>query len=161
LYSVVFWAGILPANMKILQLHFEMFLPRPKEEVFPFFAAAENLEAITPDWLRFSLLTPPPREIGKGTRLEYRLHLRGIPVRWTSEITAWEPPFLFVDEQRRGPYRFWRHEHRFADAPAGTVVADDLRYALWGGRLIDWLFVRRDLQRIFEFRQQQLSAKFH
>jgi ligand-binding SRPBCC domain-containing protein len=146
--------------MKILQLHFEMILPRTKEEVFSFFAAAENLEEITPDWLRFSLLEAAPREIGKGTWLRYRLHLRGIPIRWDSEITAWEPPFLFVDEQRRGPYRFWRHEHRFTDAPAGTVVIDNLRYALWGGRIVDWLFVRRDLQRIFEFRQRKLTDKF-
>jgi ligand-binding SRPBCC domain-containing protein len=146
--------------MHIRHLQFELALPRSREEIFPFFAAAENLEAITPAWLHFALIDPQPGEMQKGARLHYRLRARGIPLRWESEITAWEPPFRFVDEQRRGPYRLWIHEHRFHPAPAGALVVDDLRYAVWGGRLVDWLFVRRDVQRIFEFRQQKLRERF-
>src|SRR5262245_50001712 len=96
-------------------MHFEceQWLPAPREEIFEFFSRAENLEAITPPWLRFRLITPSPIEIRRGTHIDYRLRVHAVPVRWQSEITAWEPPASFVDEQRRGPYRRWVHTHTF------------------------------------------------
>jgi ligand-binding SRPBCC domain-containing protein len=135
----------------------EMWLPRPVEEVFAFFADAWNLERITPPWLTFRVLTPPPITMQKGAITDYRLKLRGIPLRWRSEITVWDPPHRFVDEQRRGPYRAWLHEHTFAGKDRGTVVADHVRYSVWGGALVNRLFVARDLQRIFDYRHEQLT----
>lgn len=138
----------------------DLWLPRPPKEVFPFFADAGNLDAITPPWLRFEILTPLPVAMRVGAQIDYRLRLWGIPLRWRSEITAWEPPHRFVDEQRRGPYRAWIHEHTFAGRDGGTLVADRVRYAVPGGPLVDRLFVRRDVARIFRFRQARLLDLF-
>ncbi|MEI7938236.1 MAG: SRPBCC family protein [Verrucomicrobiota bacterium] len=141
-------------------LRSEIWLPRPLEEVFDFFADARNLQALTPDWLDFSVLTPAPILMRAGTLIDYRLRLRGFPIRWQSEITAWEPPHRFVDEQRRGPYKLWIHEHRFEARDGGTLVGDFVRYAAPGGWLVEWLFVRRDVERIFQFRREKLLALF-
>lgn len=81
-------------------------------------------------------------------------------MRWESEITVWEPPLRFVDEQRRGPYRSWIHEHTFEEKQGGTLVRDRVHYSVWGGVLIDWLFVRRDVKRIFEYRIGRLHSLF-
>jgi ligand-binding SRPBCC domain-containing protein len=91
-----------------------------------------------------------------GALIDYRIRVRGVPMRWRSEITAWEPPFRFVDEQRRGPYRLWVHEHRFTPWGSGTLVSDRVRYAVWGGALVRRLLVAPDLQRIFEYRQDRM-----
>jgi ligand-binding SRPBCC domain-containing protein len=140
--------------------HSSVWLPRPLEEVFPFFADAFNLQELTPPFLDFRVLTPGPLPMAVGTRIDYRLSLRGVPIRWQSEITAWEPPHRFVDEQRRGPYRAWIHEHRFTAKDGGTVVEDDVRYGVPGGRLAHALFVRRDVERIFAYREERLRARF-
>lgn len=135
-------------------------LPRSRENLFPFFADAGNLETITPPWLRFAILTPLPIEMCPGALIEYRLHLYGIPVRWLTEITAWEPPFRFVDEQRRGPYRVWIHEHTFIDAAGGCEMRDFVQYAPPGGWLADRLFVGRNVRRIFKYRARKLRQLF-
>lgn len=141
-------------------LETELWLPRRRDEVFPFFADAFNLESITPPWLKFEVLTPRPIEMRPGLRIDYRLRLRGLPLRWQSEITVWEPPCRFVDEQRRGPYRAWIHEHKFEERAANTLATDRVRYAVIGGRLLHALFVRRDVERIFRFRQAKLRELF-
>ena len=88
------------------------FLPQPRERVFALFADAFELERLTPPWLSFSVLTPAPIQIAAGTIVDYRLKLHGLPIRWQSVISEWEPPARFVDRQLRGPYRRWNHEHR-------------------------------------------------
>ncbi len=133
---------------------------RPLAEVFAFFADAANLEALTPDWLSFEILTPGPIPMAAGTLIDYRLRWRGIPMRWRTEITVWEPPHRFVDVQLSGPYRRWVHEHRFAVDDGGTVMTDRVEYAAWGGRLVERLFVDRDVERIFAFREQRLAELF-
>jgi ligand-binding SRPBCC domain-containing protein len=138
----------------------EQWLPRPLAEVFTFFADAGNLDALTPPWLRFEILTPRPIEMRIGARIDYRLRLRGLPLRWQSEITAWQPPNRFVDEQRRGPYHVWIHEHSFAEQDGGTLVGDCVRYAVPCGWLADRLFVRRDIAKIFACRQGKLRELF-
>ncbi len=141
-------------------LNLELWLPVPRHELFPFFAEARNLETLTPPWLRFKVLTRAPIQMQAGTRINYQLRLHGLPLRWQSEITAWEPPHRFVDEQRRGPYRRWIHEHRFEEQAGGTRCVDHVRYTVYGGSLIERLFIRRDLKRIFAFRQAKLRELF-
>jgi len=136
------------------------WLPRPRDEVFAFFSDAFQLEAITPPLLRFQVLTPPPIVISAGTVIDYRLRVHGIPLRWQSRISVWEPPLRFVDEQVRGPYRCWRHEHTFEESAGGTLCRDVVDYAVVGGRWIEALFVRRDLLRIFAYRQAKLAEVF-
>ena len=133
------------------------WFPRRIEHVFGFFADARNLERITPPWLGFQILPPMPA-IEAGTKIDYRIRLHGLPLRWQSEITVWDPPHRFVDEQRRGPYRSWIHEHRFIARDGGTEVRDSVRYSVPGGRLVDRLFVRRDVRRIFEYRATTLQG---
>jgi ligand-binding SRPBCC domain-containing protein len=144
----------------LFKLEAELWLPRPRDEVFRFFADAFNLEALTPPWLKFEVLTPRPIEMRVGLRIDYRLRLRGLPLRWQSEITAWEPPVRFVDEQRRGPYRAWIHEHTFEEEDGGTLARDVVRYDVIGGRLVNRFFVRRDVEKIFGFRQEKLLEIF-
>lgn len=146
--------------MHVFNLRSTLWLPRPIDEVFEYFAEAENLERLTPPWLGFQIVTPTPIEMAAGTQIAYRLSLHGIPLRWDSEITAWEPPYRFVDVQRRGPYRLWEHEHRFTEQGGGTLVTDHVRYAVLGGRLIQRLFVAPDLRKIFAYRRAVLVERF-
>ncbi len=138
--------------------HFE--LPSPREDVFSFFAEGHNLELLTPAWLHFEVLTPSPIVMGEGTLIDYRLRIRGIPVRWQSQITVWEPPYRFVDVQRRGPYRTWVHEHRFVVRGEFTCALDQVDYDHAGGAMVNRLLVAPDLRRIFDFRHRKLKALF-
>jgi ligand-binding SRPBCC domain-containing protein len=140
-------------------LEASLVLPVHVSQVFPFFAAAENLEAITPPELRFRILTPMPIAMQPGALIDYSLRLWGIRLAWRTLISRWEPPTLFVDEQVRGPYRTWVHTHRFSDLGDGhTLIEDEVRYELpWqpAGRLAGPL-VARQLGRIFRYRQQRV-----
>ena len=146
--------------MTVHTIETEVWLPKPLDIVFPFFADARNLATLTPPWLRFSVLTPGPIQLKPGALIDYRLHLHRIPIRWQSEITAWQPPHRFVDEQRRGPYRCWIHEHTFVEHNGGTLARDRVQYAVSGGSLVNYLFVARDLQRVFAFRKETLIRIF-
>jgi hypothetical protein len=145
--------------MKVRNFRCEQWLPRPREEVFAFFAEAANLDAITPGWLRFRTVTPAPIVMGENVVLEHRLRLYGIPIRWRSGINVWQPPSRFVDEQISGPYRLWIHEHLFEARDGGTLVRDEVRYAVPFDFLAHW-FVRRDVERIFAHRRKMLRRKF-
>ena len=112
------------------------FLPLPRERVFDFFSDAFRLEELTPPWLKFSVRTPPPIHLAAGTTIDYRLRVHGIPLGWQSLISAWEPPHRFVDEQTRGPYRRWHHEHVFEAVEGGTLCRDVVDYAVLGGALV-------------------------
>ena len=141
-------------------LHREAWVPQPIGEVFDFFSRAENLERITPSWLSFRMLTPSPVEMRAGTLLDYKLRVHGLPVRWRTRIESWYPPHSFIDVQERGPYRLWRHTHRFVEARGGTTVLDDVDYALpFGilGDIVERLIVSRDVRSIFDYRAQQIG----
>ena len=136
------------------------FLDYPIDEVFSFFQDAHNLEALTPDFLKFEVLTPKPVEMRTGALIDYRIRLRGIPLRWRTEITDWNPPHSFVDQQLRGPYRQWHHTHEFVAQDGGTLCTDRVRYRVFGGALIQRLFVRSDVDRIFRYRLERMRELF-
>lgn len=129
----------------------------PREEVFAFFSDAGNLEKITPPALGFRIITPQPIDIHEGTLIDYRLRLRGLPIKWRTEISVWEPPFEFVDQQLIGPYRQWIHRHTFTEVGANeTLMEDEVRYRLPFepfGDLVHFI-VRRELEMIFDHRMR-------
>lgn len=133
-----------------------MWLPVAIERVFDFFGDAQNLQAITPAFLHFTILTPPPIEMREGTLLDYRIKLHGIPIRWRTRITCWQPPTKFVDEQLRGPYRQWIHTHTFEPKDGGTQITDHVLYSHWGTWVIERLLVRRDIEKIFAYREERI-----
>ncbi|MCY2963046.1 MAG: SRPBCC family protein [Planctomycetota bacterium] len=147
-------------EQKSFRLQSRVWLPRPLEEVFEFFSAAHNLEILTPKLLHFQIETPSPIVMRQGLLIDYSLRLHGIPLRWRSEISEWEPPYRFVDRQVHGPYRLWHHEHRFEEQDGGTVCLDDIHYRVLGGAIIHRLFVKPDLTKIFEYRHAKMLELF-
>lgn len=146
--------------MKIYALESRQTIDRPIEAVFAFFADPSNLDRLTPSWLKFQILTPAPIAMRVGARIEYTIRWRGIPIRWLTEIEEWTPEEGFVDVQVRGPYRLWRHTHRFEEAGDATIVQDIVRYALpMGplGNIAHALLVRRDLERVFNYRARRIQ----
>lgn len=130
---------------------------RPLEEVFAFFSDASNLEALTPPFLRFRILTPTPIEMRIDARIEYRLTLFGVPTKWRTRITDWQPGVRFVDEQETGPYTLWRHTHEFEAQGQSTIIRDRVEYIEpFGplGQLAHVIFVKRTLDRVFDFRRE-------
>ena len=138
----------------------DQWVPSPIGEVFEFFSDAHNLEALTPAILHFKVLTPAPIAMFPGALIDYKLRLHGIPIRWKTEITEWDPPHGFVDTQLRGPYSLWHHTHRFETEGAGTRCRDTVLYRVFGGRLIQRLFVARDVEAIFTYRQSEMRKRF-
>jgi ligand-binding SRPBCC domain-containing protein len=149
-----------PDRRGFYRIESRLWLPRPIGEVFAFFSDAGNLETLTPAWLKFEIVTPRPFEMYSGRLIDYRLRVRGLPLRWQSEILDWNPPHCFVDEMRKGPYRSWHHRHEFVAQDGGTEVVDRVDYSVPGGALINKLLVQRDLQKIFEFRRETLLRLF-
>ena len=150
---------------KIRTIHDEQWIPIPLEDVFGFFSDARNLSKVTPPSVGFKILTPAPIEMKSGLRLDYQISLRGIPMKWSSEITEWNPPHHFTDIQLTGPYALWEHRHSFKAVHNGTLVTDDVQYAVpmsWfpGVALVEFLFVKPELRRIFSHRRSALRAHF-
>lgn len=137
-------------------------VPVGRDEVFAFFADAENLGVITPPELSFRIRTPLPIEMRQGTLIDYTIGLWGIPMRWRTLITQWNPPYSFVDEQLRGPYRTWVHTHRFLAVPGGTAIEDDVEYTLHFGALATAVapIVRKQVQGIFRYRDRKVEQVF-
>ena len=133
------------------------WVPTALDETFAFFADAWNLERITPPFLGFRIITPAPTAMRVGTLIDYCMRLRGIPVRWRTEITAWDPPRSFTDVQVRGPYRKWVHRHDFVAENGGNRFDDNVSYVVPGGASVDRWIVRPDLERIFEYRRNAIG----
>ncbi len=141
-------------------LEAEQVVRRSRHGVFTFFADPENLDTITPDGLRFEILTPRPIAMRPGALIAYRLRLLGVPFRWLTRIEAFQPEERFVDVQLRGPYRRWRHTHEFVEVAEGTMIRDRVEYQLpFGplGELAHALFVRRRLDAIFAHRRRRIA----
>lgn len=151
------------ANPKLSLLTRQQHLEYPLEKVFAFFQSPENLALITPPWLNFNVLTPSPVVMKQGAVIDYSIRWVGIPLRWTTGITAYRPPYHFVDEQTRGPYTLWHHTHIFQERDGGTDMLDEVRYALpFGmvGRIVERYVVRRQLDEIFDFRFHAIQKIF-
>lgn len=153
------WARLLATGDRpqrgLLDLRSEVVVPVSIEHAFAFFADAWNLERITPPWLNFAVRTPRPLTMREGAILDYRIRLHGVPIPWRTRIDVWEPGVRFVDRQLLGPYLWWRHEHTFEPAGGGTRVLDHVEYL----PRVAWLsrgWVRRDVERIFDYRRQAL-----
>ncbi len=134
-------------------------IARPIDDVFPFFDRPENLEAITPAWLSFRILTPRPVPMHEDARIDYRLRLFGWPLRWRTRIARYEPGSAFVDEQESGPFALWRHLHEFRPHPRGTWMLDRVEFRVpFGvlGRIVQRLLVGPLVRRIFEHRRRRI-----
>jgi ligand-binding SRPBCC domain-containing protein len=139
------------------------FIPRPLSAVFSFFSDAGNLEAITPPWLEFKILTPRPIRMQAGTLIDYRLKLAGLPFHWQTRIESFEPGRRFVDSQVRGPYRRWWHEHEFVERDGGTEMLDRVEYEMpLGplGNIVHAMLTRRQLRTIFDYRRDRIAGVF-
>lgn len=149
--------------MIVHTLRTEQWIDRPREEVFPFFADAGNLERITPDELRFQILTPQPIDMRIGALIDYQLHLAGVPFKWKTEITDWNPPYSFVDMQIKGPYKQWINTHTFEDHGDRTLITDEVKWALPLSPLGDLAYpiVKWQLGRIFAHRHRVIDRVFH
>jgi ligand-binding SRPBCC domain-containing protein len=135
-------------------------VPLSADDAFAFFADALNLEAITPPWLHFRILTPRPISMQEDTLIDYRLTLHGLPLRWRTRITSWQPGKQFVDVQLRGPFRLWEHTHTFERRGDGTLIRDVVGYQLpLGpiGAVAHRMLVRGDLERIFDYRRDAVD----
>ncbi len=149
--------------MTTYRLERKIWVPHSVPEVFDFFSRAENLERLTPPWMHFRILTPLPIPMKQGATIAYALRVRGVPIRWLTEIELWNPPYEFVDVQVKGPYKLWHHTHRFSESEGGTSIEDAVRYVLpFGllGRLIHRIQVARDIEKIFDYRARQVQALF-
>jgi hypothetical protein len=145
------------------QLRQIQHVPVPIEDVFAFFSDPANLESLTPPWLGFRILDASDSPVRLGTRIRYRLRLNGIPLRWESVISEYEPGRMFADEQVRGPYRHWYHRHLFRPLHGGVEIEDIVEYELpFGmlGRLVHAVVVRRQLRQIFGFRRERMRERF-
>jgi ligand-binding SRPBCC domain-containing protein len=147
--------------MKVRTLERVQIVPRPPAETFRFFSDPRNLQRLTPAFLNFKFLAPPPDVMHPGTAIDYQIRLYGVPVHWRTRIEIVEAPKKFVDVQEKGPYALWRHSHIFRDIGKGsTEMKDRVEYAMPLGPLGEiayHLFVARSLAQIFEFRESKLA----
>ena len=134
----------------------EQLVPGQAAELFEFFENPQNLLFLTPPRLQFRVLASSTPVISQGTTIEYAFKICGVPFKWTSLISMWNPPYEFMDEQVRGPYRSWVHHHAFEQTDAGVRTRDRVAYRVIGGALVNRLFVRRELDRIFDHREESL-----
>ncbi|MES2379830.1 MAG: SRPBCC family protein [Bacteroidota bacterium] len=149
--------------MKEYVLYKTTVINKPLIEVFEFFSKAENLNKITPNEVHFKILTPLPIPMAKGTLIDYQIKVNGIPFVWRTEISEWNPPFKFADQQLTGPYSKWYHEHFFEEKDGQTIMTDKVTYLSKGwiiAPLLHRLFVNKKVKQIFEHREIQLQQIF-
>jgi ligand-binding SRPBCC domain-containing protein len=137
-------------------------VPVPRDEVFGFFSDAWNLEKITPGELNFNIVTERPFTIQKGALIEYQLKLFGLKFTWLTIISQWNPPEVFVDEQLKGPYKYWHHTHRFTEENGNTIIEDEVNYKLpfFPFGEIAYPLIRLQLKRIFNYREKAIRKTF-
>ncbi|MBL1214612.1 MAG: SRPBCC family protein [Ignavibacteriae bacterium] len=147
-------------NGKMFNIKSEQIIKLPIEKVFSFFERPENLSLITPKWLKFNILTPEPLVMKSGAIFDYQIKIFGIPNRWKTLITDYDPPYKFVDEQAKGPYKKWIHTHTFEKIEGGTLVTDNVDYDLYGGaaaKIINEIYIKHSVKSIFTYRSKVLN----
>ena len=138
-------------------------MPASLDEVFAFFNRPENLEKLTPPFLRFNILTPSSLVMHNGAVFDYQIRLAGLPMRWTSLIANYDPPHQFVDIQLKGPYSFWHHKHSFVSREEGVEVIDEVHYDIGLsvlGKLAHTLVIQHQLNMIFSYREKVIREFF-
>ena len=153
------WAADPRPGGDVTHVRWDTELAAPLDRAFAFFSDAANLERLTPPWVRFRIRTPMPVVMRVGLEIDYRISIRGLPIPWRSRIDIWEPGVRFVDRQVIGPYRWWRHEHRFEASGSTTRVVDEIAFVP-RFRWVSQRLVQRDVERIFAYRQQALALAF-
>jgi len=136
---------------------------KPLDEVFEFFSKLENLGKITPNWLKFEIKTSPEQTMKKNAVFIYKIKFHNVPMKWKTLITKYEPPYLFVDEQAKGPYKKWVHTHTFEEVNGFTVMSDKVEYDLYGGifkSIVHSAFVKNSIVEIFSYRKKIISEVF-
>jgi len=150
--------------MAIKTLKTTQFLPLSIEEAWAFFSSPANLNNITPSDMSFDITSEVPEKMYEGLIITYKVSpFLNLPLDWVTEITHISEPHYFVDEQRKGPYRIWHHEHHFRQVEGGVEMTDILYYDVgkWVfGWLASWLFVDRKVRQIFSFREKKLEELF-
>ena len=149
--------------MKLYTLESNQFINKPIEEVFQFFSKPENLSVITPAKLGFKILSPNPIKMEVGRLIDYNIYLLGIPIHWRTLITDYEPPNMIVDQQIKGPYAMWHHTHTFHKVKGGVEIKDRVVYSIpfgFLGRLLNYLWIKRDLNNIFLHRKKVIDKLF-
>ena len=143
------------------QFHSTTIIKAPLKEVFDFFSNPSNLEKITPHSMQFRIVSEQPLVMKEGLQINYRLKIRGFPCGWSSLISKWDPPHCFADSQTKGPYRLWQHTHRFKALDDNTTrMVDEIKYNHIGGKLINRLFIKRDIEKIFNYRTEMIQSLF-
>ncbi|MBZ0178613.1 MAG: SRPBCC family protein [Ignavibacterium sp.] len=148
----------------MFNIFMEQIVDANLNEVFEFFENPENLGVITPDWMKFEILTPRPLIMKKDAEFDYRINLFSVPLKWKTIITDYDPPYKFVDVQKNGPYKYWHHTHLFETEGDKTKITDNIDYKLYGGPigvLINNIYVRKNLKSIFDFRENKINQLFN
>jgi len=146
--------------MKVYSLKRKQFIKLPIEKVFDFFSKPENLEKITPSSLSFKIITPIPIDMSKGALIDYTIKLFFYPVHWRTIISDYNPPYSFIDQQIKGPYKFWHHSHEFKEVNDGVEIIDNVKYSVpFGvvGRLAHKIWIRNELNKIFDYRMKIIN----
>ena len=150
--------------MKKYSIEFEQFINLPIQDVFLFFSQPKNLSLITPPRLKFNILTPEPIQMNEGQLIDYTLTIMYIiNIRWTTLITMYQEPNIFIDQQLKGPYSLWHHTHTFEEKDGGTLIKDQVIYGIpfgWFGRFLNFVYIKHDINSIFKYRHQILNKIF-
>ncbi len=144
-------------------LHFEQLIAAPLEQVFDFHKDPYNLLKITPPEMNMIVKNEDPVIMACGTKIIYQIKILGMPLRWHSMITEYDPPHRFVDVQMSGPYKKWHHTHTFKAEGDATLVIDDVDYKLplgYLGAAVAGHLVIQQLAKIFSHREQKLASFF-
>ncbi len=143
----------------------EQFLPITLDKAWDFFATPKNLNEVTPEDMVFEITSELPDKMYEGLIITYKIKpMLNIPLNWCTEITHIKDHFFFVDEQRKGPYNIWHHEHHFKAVEGGVLMTDILHYDI-GMSIFGWiagqLFVHKKVKQIFKFRYKTLESYFN
>lgn len=149
---------------KFYQLKTETSIKSDINSLWDFFSSPNNLKDITPKKLNFKIKTEVPEKMYSGLMIGYTVSpILSIPLNWLTEITQLKEKEYFVDEQRIGPYKLWHHEHIFEVKAEMVIMKDIVTYSMPCGilgRLAHWLFIKKEIEKIFGYREKIIAETF-